>query len=118
MRRTVPIAVSVTKRAVGLAMSGGIDSAVSALLLKQQVRITPSPLSLSQPEWQGYDVHGIFMRNWDSADENGKDRCPISQDYLDMKEVCEALKIPSHEVFLQRLASLPSLSVSLSDSVL
>lgn len=40
------------------------------------------------------------MRNWDSSDEYGKNNCPISQDYIDMKEVCDALKIPSHEVYV------------------
>lgn len=38
------------------------------------------------------------MRNWDSSDEDGQSKCPITQDYIDMKEVCDALKIPSYEV--------------------
>jgi hypothetical protein len=38
------------------------------------------------------------MRNWDSSDEHGKNNCPITQDYVDMKEVCQSLQIPSHEV--------------------
>ena len=67
---------------VAVMMSGGIDSSVSAYLLKNQ----------------GFDVIGVFMRNWNSADEHGRETCPIEADFQDMKQVCDRLKIPSYEV--------------------
>ena len=71
---------------VVVGMSGGVDSSVSAYLLKEQ----------------GYEVIGLFMRNWDSAvnnDLNGNPTinnniCPQEQDYNDAKIVCEKLGIP------------------------
>ena len=59
-------------------LSGGVDSAVAALLLKQQ----------------GYDVTGVFMRNWEDADGS----CPAEQDYEDVRRVSEALDIPYYTV--------------------
>ena len=67
---------------VAMAMSGGIDSSVGAMLLQEQ----------------GHDVRGVFMRNWDRSDEEGANTCPIDQDYEDAREVCERLKIPLYEV--------------------
>ena len=60
-------------------LSGGVDSAVAAYLLKQQ----------------GHDVSAAFMRNWDSAANNDylgnptidDDICPQEQDYLDAMKV-------------------------------
>lgn len=71
-------------------MSGGVDSAVSAFLLKQQ----------------GYDVEGLFMRNWDALINNdisgnptlNEYICPQEQDYNDALKTCEMLDIPLHRV--------------------
>jgi len=69
---------SSTRVIVGL--SGGVDSAVAALLLKQQ----------------GYQVEGLFMDNW----EDGEDEtyCTAAEDFQDARQVCEALSIPLHKV--------------------
>ncbi|XP_076469227.1 mitochondrial tRNA-specific 2-thiouridylase 1-like [Babylonia areolata] len=61
-------------------MSGGVDSAVSALLLKKK----------------GYEVVGLFMKNWDVADETG--RCAADADLQDAELACHALDIPLHQV--------------------
>lgn len=71
-------------------ISGGVDSAVAALLLKQS----------------GYEVEGLFMRNWDATlnhDYLGNPTleesiCPQEQDYNDAKKACEILGIPLHRV--------------------
>ena len=60
-------------------MSGGVDSSVAALLLKQQ----------------GYHVEGLFMQNWEEDDD---DFCTAIQDRKDALEVCEKLDIPLHSV--------------------
>ncbi|AJY76108.1 tRNA 2-thiouridine(34) synthase MnmA [Paenibacillus beijingensis] len=69
---------SQTRVVVG--MSGGVDSSVTALLLKQQ----------------GYDVIGIFMKNWDETDENGV--CSADEDAEDVRRVCEQIGIPYYTV--------------------
>jgi tRNA-specific 2-thiouridylase len=67
---------SATKVIVG--MSGGVDSSVSAMLLKQQ----------------GYAVEGLFMKNWDEDD--GTEYCTAKEDYADARNVAEKLGIPLH----------------------
>jgi tRNA (5-methylaminomethyl-2-thiouridylate)-methyltransferase len=69
-------------RTVAVGMSGGVDSAVAALLLKNA----------------GLKVLGIFMRNWDEAEEQGNENCSIEADYRDAKAVCDRLRIPLYEV--------------------
>jgi tRNA-specific 2-thiouridylase len=59
-------------------MSGGVDSSVAALLLKQQ----------------GYLVEGLFMKNWDEDD--GSEYCTAIQDLEDAQQVCDKIGIPLH----------------------
>ncbi|XP_039756967.1 mitochondrial tRNA-specific 2-thiouridylase 1 isoform X1 [Pararge aegeria] len=66
------------KIAVGI--SGGVDSAVAALLLKKA----------------NYQVQGVFMRNWDSNYEAGF--CTDEKDFEDATVVCRKLDIPLHRV--------------------
>ena len=61
---------------VFVGLSGGVDSSVSAALLKQQ----------------GYDVIGVYMKNW-SRDLPGYP-CPWKEDYQDAKRVAVQLGIP------------------------
>ncbi len=65
---------------VVVGMSGGVDSSVTALLLKEQ----------------GYDVIGIFMKNWDETDAFGN--CTAESDFEDVARVCERLDIPYYSV--------------------
>lgn len=67
-----------TKVIVG--MSGGVDSSVSALLLIQQ----------------GYQVEGLFMKNWDEDD--GTEYCTAKDDLADAQKVCDKLNIKLHAV--------------------
>lgn len=57
-------------------MSGGVDSAVAALLLKQQ----------------NYEVHAVFMQNWEADQDDPY--CSAPQDLSDAKAVCQQLQIP------------------------
>ncbi|MEP7103602.1 MAG: tRNA 2-thiouridine(34) synthase MnmA [Candidatus Dojkabacteria bacterium] len=63
---------------VFVGLSGGVDSAVSAYLLKKQ----------------GYDVTGVYMKNW-SGDEFGiQADCPWEEDQKDAEAVCKHIGIP------------------------
>ncbi len=68
---------SQTKVIVG--MSGGVDSSVSALLLQQQ----------------GYQVEGLFMKNWEEDD--GSEYCTAMADLADAQAVCDKLGIHLHK---------------------
>ena len=63
-----------TKKRIVVGLSGGVDSAVAALLLKNQ----------------GHDVLGLFMKNWEDDDD---EFCPAKQDFLDVLAIAEVLKI-------------------------
>ena len=75
---------------VVIGMSGGVDSSVAAYILKKQ----------------GYEVIGLFMRNWDASINNdimgnptlSNNICPQEQDYNDALEVCNKLDIPLHRI--------------------
>lgn len=69
---------------VVVGMSGGVDSSVTALLLKEQ----------------GYDVIGIFMKNWDDTDEFG--HCTAEEDAEDVRRVCEQIDIPYYTVNFEK----------------
>jgi tRNA-specific 2-thiouridylase len=61
-----------------VAMSGGVDSSVSALLLKQQ----------------GFDIAAMFMKNWEEDDRFGK--CTAAEDAADARAVAELLGLEFH----------------------
>ena len=67
-------------KTVVVGMSGGVDSSVAALLLKQQ----------------GYNVIGLYMLNWEETDERGV--CSADADYADVQRVCSLLDIPYYSV--------------------
>ena len=67
-------------KTVVVGLSGGVDSSVAALLLKQQ----------------GYNVIGLFMVNWEENDENGV--CSAEKDFEDVKRVADKIGIPYYTV--------------------
>ncbi len=72
-----------TKRVI-LGMSGGVDSSVCALLLKEK----------------GYDVISLFMKNWDEKDEDGV--CTATEDASDARRVANQLGIPFYTVNFEK----------------
>lgn len=49
---------------------------------------------------QGYEVFGVYMRNWDSRDEAGGGHCTADQDYEDAQRVCKHLGTFLHSLEL------------------
>lgn len=73
-----------SKQRIIVGMSGGVDSSVTALLLLQQ----------------GYQVEGLFMKNWEETDDVAY--CTAQQDLEDAQQVCEDLEIPLHQINFAR----------------
>ncbi|HIZ95384.1 MAG TPA: tRNA 2-thiouridine(34) synthase MnmA, partial [Candidatus Ligilactobacillus excrementavium] len=69
---------------VVVGMSGGVDSSVCAYLLKQQ----------------GYDVVGVFMKNWDDTSDSGV--CTATEDYQDVAKVASEIGIPYYSVNFEK----------------
>ncbi|MBA4697003.1 MAG: tRNA 2-thiouridine(34) synthase MnmA [Legionella sp.] len=69
-----------SKIKVIIGMSGGVDSSVAAWLLQKK----------------GYQVEGLFMKNWEEDDEQGF--CAAATDMADAQSVCDQLNIPLHHV--------------------
>ncbi|XP_055308376.1 mitochondrial tRNA-specific 2-thiouridylase 1-like [Sitodiplosis mosellana] len=67
-------------RKVVVGISGGVDSAVAGFMLKQK----------------GFDVRGVFLKNWDLVDETGY--CSAEQDWEDAQYVCDKLQIPIQRI--------------------
>jgi tRNA-specific 2-thiouridylase len=79
---SVPAPSSASARVI-VGLSGGVDSAVAALLLKES----------------GWDVQGLFMSNWAEDDDA---YCTAAQDFQDASAVAAELRIPLHRVSFAR----------------
>ncbi len=69
---------------VVVGMSGGVDSAVAAYLLKRE----------------GYDVVGVFMKNWEEEGDDGA--CTAAADFADVRRVSEQIGVPYYTVNFAR----------------
>ena len=73
------LAQNATKKVI-CGMSGGVDSSVSAFILQQQ----------------GYQVEGLFMKNWEEDDDT--DYCTAAADLADAQAVCDKIGIKLHKI--------------------
>ena len=78
--------MSKSRTRVVMAMSGGVDSSVAAYLLKKE----------------GYDLFGVFMKNWHDSSVTISKECPWLEDSYDAMLVCEKLSIPFQVVDLSK----------------
>jgi len=69
----------IPKKRIMVGLSGGVDSSVTALLLKEK----------------GYAVEAAFMKNWEEEDV---EFCPASVDFADAQAVCDRLQIELHSI--------------------
>lgn len=74
-------------------MSGGVDSSVSAFILQQQ----------------GYQVEGLFMKNWEEDDDT--DYCTAAADLADAQAVCDKLGSNYIKLILRQNIGIMSLSI-------
>jgi tRNA-specific 2-thiouridylase len=72
--------IPMDKKTVVVGMSGGVDSSVSAVLLKEA----------------GYNVIGMFMKNWEEQNADGE--CQSASEYADVMRVCDQIGIPYYSV--------------------
>ncbi len=69
--------ISIRKKRVVVGMSGGVDSSITAWLLKEK----------------GYEVIGLFMKNWNDDNHHDKHYCSVRQDFLDAASVADLIGI-------------------------
>ena len=88
--------MSISSTRVVIALSGGVDSSVAAYLLKDK----------------GYDVLGVFMKNWHDESVTISEECPWLEDSYDAMLVAQKLNIPFKVCLLYTSPSPRDLSTS------